>query len=83
MVLGRSRGSGGLVRPTARPRLLAAARQQLFHADLVVVNKKDLVSPAQLHEVRVRVLGVGVAIGVGLRRAWLTRTLTRTLTLTR
>ena len=38
-----------------------AARQQLFHADLVVVNKKDLVSPAQLHEVRVRVrvLGVG------------------------
>lgn len=28
-----------------------AARQQLYHADLVVVNKKDLVSPAQLHDV--------------------------------
>ena len=34
-----------------------AARQQLFHADLVVLNKKDLVTPAQLHEVRVRRLG--------------------------
>ena len=45
-----------------------AARQQLFHADLVVVNKKDLVSPAQLHEVRVRVRVLGV--GVGFRRAW-------------
>ena len=32
MVLGRSRGSGGFVRPAARPRLLAAARQQLSSA---------------------------------------------------